>query len=29
LTKTECKDCIFLRSPSLTSFKKEVMQYAS
>ena len=29
LTKTECKDCIFLRSPSITSFKKEVMQYAS
>jgi hypothetical protein len=29
LAKTECKDCIFLRSPSLTSFKKEVLQYAS
>jgi hypothetical protein len=29
LTKIACKDCIFLRSPSLTSFKKEVMQYAS
>lgn len=29
LAKTKCKDCIFLRSPSLTSFKKEVMQYAS
>jgi hypothetical protein len=29
LVKTECKDCIFLRSSSLTSFKKEVLQYAS
>lgn len=29
LAKTQCKDCIFLKSASLSSFKHEVTRYAS